>query len=666
MRTPRRPTAAAALLPLLALSACVGGQPVAADPEDGPATADWAAPDAIGHAPELPVQRISDVAPSRLADGLLPPTNRWFSGLVFGAEPQTVHPYPLAFRLTDSGFAFDLPDVVASADAILAPFDGGITVDAGATGAEVVRYDEVSVTIRLSDDDGAIGDLTLAEGWPVVAFTAARETALGLDKPLTAYGDDLWTTAADDVVYGLTAPGAGIDGGTVTIAAGSTAQWWPVPHGSAPEEWAAAIGDPVTGVETAYALTDDSALTRLTYAGTDRTIVVPFPGSAPADGCTSGAYETAFGAAAACRATTLSWGVPRIRPAAGFDLPDSADLEGIRAQLAEDLAATLPTAADTYFGGKGLARLASLLLLARSLGDRPLEDEAAALLERELGPWTDPDGCLLREERCLAYDDRLQLVVGRAPSFGSEEGNDHHFHYGYFLFAAAALAEARPRALERMTPAMDALAADIAGGARDALPSLRTFDPHRGHSWASGTAPFADGNNQESSSEAVAAWNGLALWAAVRGDDALRARAEWLLSAEAHAARTLWLEPDGLPAPYAHGIVSLTWGGKRDYATWFSPEPSAILGIQLLPVGPVGLQYLGQDPERVAANVAATGGEAAFDGELGEYVLLYSALAGDEERARAAALVHEWDPADLDDGLAASVAMAWLAAIGDD
>ena len=35
------------------------------------------------------------------------------------------------------------------------------------------------------------------------------------------------------------------------------------------------------------------------------------------------------------------------------------------------------------------------------------------------------------------------------------------------------------------------------------FPFLRNFDPYAGHSWASGHARFADGNNQESSSESM-------------------------------------------------------------------------------------------------------------------------------------------------------------------
>jgi endoglucanase Acf2 len=375
-----------------------------------------------------------------------------------------------------------------------------------------------------------------------------------------------------------------------------------------------------------------------------------------------------YGVARACAAAALEWSVPRVTAAESYDWEglDDRTREQLAAQLALDVAAVPAAPADTYFGGKWLARVAGFLSLARSLGESGIADQAADLLWSELRTWTDPDGCTVRDARCFVYDDALHLVVGLMPSFGSEEGNDHHFHYGYFLSAGAALADYRPDVADDLAPVLDTLAADVAtGAADDALPALRGFDPYRGHSWASGFSPFADGNNQESSSEAVAAWNGLALWARVRGDEPLAVQADWMLSAEASAARSLWLEPelDDLPPGYDHSVVSLSWGGKRDYATWFSPEPSAILGIQLLPVGPVSLGYLAGTPSRVAENVADAGGEAAFPGPLGDYVLMYSALGGDTAAAAAEHAAAALPDDAIDDGNSRSAILAWLAAV---
>src|SRR5450759_6015187 len=54
----------------------------------------------------------------RLAEGLTPPTNHWFTGLVFGDKAQPVFPMPLGFGLTTSGFEFWLPKLHVSANTI--------------------------------------------------------------------------------------------------------------------------------------------------------------------------------------------------------------------------------------------------------------------------------------------------------------------------------------------------------------------------------------------------------------------------------------------------------------------------------------------------------------------------------------------------------------------
>lgn len=61
---------------------------------------------------------------------------------------------------------------------------------------------------------------------------------------------------------------------------------------------------------------------------------------------------------------------------------------------------------------------------------------------------------------------------------------------------------------------VDLLIRDIASTDRSdpLFPYLRCFDKYAGHSWASAEANFADGNNQESSSESLNAWYGLILW----------------------------------------------------------------------------------------------------------------------------------------------------------
>ena len=210
---------------------------------------------------------------------------------------------------------------------------------------------------------------------------------------------------------------------------------------------------------------------------------------------------------------------------------------------------------------------------------------------------------------------------------------------------------------------MDLLAADNATGAADPsyFPELRAFDVYAGHSWASGTSPFGDGNNQESSSEAVNAYNGLALWAAASRNEPLAAEATWLLSAEAASAQAYWTNFDRDDPAYDgfdHTVTSLVWGGKRDWATWFSPEPSAMLGILVLPMSPVS-SYLAGDPERIRANLADAAPDG-FDVLFGDYLLMYSALAGSADAAAALTAARSLNEDRIDDGDSRSYLLAWL------
>lgn len=643
-------TLAAVSATALVLAGCTAENPASAEPT----------PAATSAVAGLPVEHVATLEPVRLAANVLPPTNRWYSSLAFSPDLVPIYPSPLAVAPREDGLTIQVPPVAVGEKSITASFSGGLSLDLGATSLEVVRTDPVSVTVAYSAGDAERARVTLAQGSPIVAVAAETDLDIALSAAPTSIAEGAWTVVVDGVTY-LLRGDAQVDGSTVSVRSGTTLQVAGLPQGADPAAWASAMGDPVTSVTPTYAVGDSDVSTRLAYDGTDRTVVVPFAGRTAAADCDLGTYDTPYGPLSACASNTLEWTVPRMTAQTVYDLGglDNTTRQTIATQAEADLAETPPTPTDTYFGGKGLARIAALLELGKALGDTDLVSAATDRLEAELKPWTDPAGCTTEATRCFVYDDVLHLVVGKEPSFGSEDGNDHHFHYGYFLFAAGVLGTERPDLVDGMRPVMDALAADVAAGSAE-LPALRAFDPYRGHSWASGPAPFADGNNQESSSEAVSAWNGLATWAGASGDASLATEAAWLLSSEADAARTLWLEPENLPDGFAHTMVSLNWSSKRDYATWFSADPSAILGIQVVPVGPVSLQYLGQDPKRVAENVADAG-DTAFTGPLGDYVQAYSAL-GSPDAASAAATAFAARTT-FDDGWSKALALAWVAAV---
>ena len=110
------------------------------------------------------------------------------------------------------------------------------------------------------------------------------------------------------------------------------------------------------------------------------------------------------------------------------------------------------------------------------------------------------------------------------------------------------------------------------------------FSAYEGHSIASGFTG-SDGDNQESTSEAVNAWAGIAQWGMVTNRPQLVDAAVSRYALEADSARTYWLGESGRlwPAAYAHDTVGIVWGGKVDFATFFDGRPESVIGIQLLP-----------------------------------------------------------------------------------
>jgi len=621
------------------------------------------------------------IDPVRLAEGVAPPSNRWYSGLVFGEELLPVFPLPLSFALTPTGFTVGLPDPVTSAKAVVGPHVPAVTVDVGAASAQVVAADPVAVTTRLLDATGAtLGDVTVAAGSPFVSFTAATEVEVAAGEGFGALEDGVATAEVAGVTWGLATSDGTLDGGTLTLPAGATAGWYALPDDpsdDAADVLAAAAVDPVVGVDVTYGVGDDVARTTLTYRTADATPSAHVlmrhhtTGTQPErDGCGLGTYRSVYGDLELCAGSTLTSYAPTLHPAGALDLEgiDDARREAVLAQLEQDVAGTEAFASDTYFGGKHLYRAATLVVLGEQLGAQDTVAELRTRVADALREWAEPEGCDERDARCFVYDDAARSVMGRTPSFGSDELNDHHFHYGYLLSAAGLLGADDPALVDDVRPVMDALAADIAAAQpSEELPQLRTFDPYAGHAWASGTSPFADGNNQESASEAVNAWNGIGLWAQASGQDDLLTQATWLASTEAASARDYWTDPD-LDDPvtdgFEHRVFALNWGGKRDWATWFSAEPSAMLGILLIPMGPVS-DYLAVDvePDTILAAVdEAT--PAGPDVMFGDYLLMYRALAGPEEAAAA------WDDAvalpdtSIDDGSSRAYLLAWLAAHG--
>jgi hypothetical protein len=122
-----------------------------------------------------------------------------------------------------------------------------------------------------------------------------------------------------------------------------------------------------------------------------------------------------------------------------------------------------------------------------------------------------------------------------------------------------------------------------------------------------------DGNNQESSSEAINAWAGLMIWGAVQGRQDWMDLGTYLYATEIHSVNHYWFDIHRLtlPAEYLNVEVSMLFGGKLAHNTWWIDEPRQIHGINLLPISSSST-YLASSPDFVKANLAALQRETAI------------------------------------------------------
>ena len=267
---------------------------------------------------------------------------------------------------------------------------------------------------------------------------------------------------------------------------------------------------------------------------------------------------------------------------------------------------------DTYNWGKHLARLANNLAIAVQTSS-PTVSSYKSSLTAGLSGWftaySSPGNLKPLPTQIsdgpgyFTYNQTWGTCIGYPAGFGSNTFlNDHHFHYGYFLRASAVLAGQDSAWRDTYKPFVELLVRDLAadyndsatvGGVPTAFAAYNYFDPYAGHSNAAGVQQYANGINQESSSEAVNAWYGMLLWGTAVNDANIRARAAFMYCSEADSARRYWFQEDSQVAgtnPVTSGTLGNVFDNVYQYGG-FSPGPQYLHIINWLPFGG-GAQYL--------------------------------------------------------------------------
>lgn len=274
-----------------------------------------------------------------------------------------------------------------------------------------------------------------------------------------------------------------------------------------------------------------------------------------------------------CAVTGSVWDLTEDLPIASFRAPRPPRVEAlpvIAEALQRDIQYVIPAnfqrgAGDTYFSGKVLARVGRVLLIHEELEDLcngkaigytlnneeklaymnacrdltlPSDDDinkAMNMFRSSVQVWINGTA-----EASFAYDSGWGGVIScgclwdqgtqgcsnRLPdcpatsdqglNFGNGYYNDHHFHYGYHVYAAAALTHFDQEWGRRHFEDVLLLIRDYANPSDDDVffPRFRNKDWYQGSSWASGITEPIFGNimNQESTSEAIAGYEAIALF----------------------------------------------------------------------------------------------------------------------------------------------------------
>jgi len=128
--------------------------------------------------------------------------------------------------------------------------------------------------------------------------------------------------------------------------------------------------------------------------------------------------------------------------------------------------------------------------------------------------------------------------------FGNGWYNDHHFHYGYYLYASALMGEWNDTFIDEYGDYVDAMMYDVTSEDSAFFPLARHKAWFDGHSFASGLFPFASGKSMESSSESINCYYSAYLWCMVRGTNKLHTDrfnfARLLLATEIRGVQTYW------------------------------------------------------------------------------------------------------------------------------
>ena len=280
---------------------------------------------------------------------------------------------------------------------------------------------------------------------------------------------------------------------------------------------------------------------------------------------------------------------------------------------------------NIYRRGKYVSKAANLIPIFQQAGIPTYRDSMLSKLKTELvNFYTYTPGESDITGKFFGYDTTWGGLIGApwwdgvngsgSDSFGLQVYNDHHFTYGYFVYASALYSMFDPSfaTASQYKGIVDILVRDYASDDRNdtSFPYLRGFDAYEGHSWTNGRGGADDrGIDQESSSEAMNSWAAIYLWGVASNNQDLINLGIYGYATEAASVKEYYFDADRTnysATPWNHAAAGMLMDNFLNYGLWWgvgNPPiqfSQIILGIQIVPTAPAML-YLGYSPSNARA-----------------------------------------------------------------
>ncbi|XP_050419050.2 uncharacterized protein LOC126832341 [Patella vulgata] len=258
---------------------------------------------------------------------------------------------------------------------------------------------------------------------------------------------------------------------------------------------------------------------------------------------------------------------------------------------------------DSYNVGKALGLVSRLASISRAFGTnhyQKLDDSIKTCLDK----WLRIDDTLDNKWK-FHYDNVWGGMFLRGTDGGLEFGtdygfpyyNDHHFHLGYFLYAIAYYVKHHQNWGRTNKARIYAIARDVGNPSyKDTrFPVVRHKDIYTGFSWATGVVPGE--RQEESASESINCYHGLAALGDAFGDQQLRHVGQIMLASEILSVREYWqvrqhnrhnfppmLQQIGVVGQIAENafyVYTLDWACDPNR---FPMRHGCLVGIQVIPL----------------------------------------------------------------------------------